>query len=168
MSSVYLFLSLTYKNLNEIWQFAYGKKFAPHRFAFCRVASITLEDLMSESNQLIDLYIDQFEDRAPSINTILMRLAKLRRMNRSKHEFIEEWDDINKTVRQYKELVKKLGIRRARRYLMTNRINYLMKQCNINERVKGYIINKVDGRDDPQLMNKINELYSIIKLEFGY
>ena len=168
MSSVYLFLSLTYKNIDEIWQFAYGRKFKPHRFAFCRVASITLDDLIEESDQLIDRYIDQFEERIPPLNTILFRLAKLRRMDKSKHEFIEEWNDIDQTVRQYKELVKKLGIRRTKRYLMANRINYLMKQCNMNERIKGFIINKVDGRDDPQLMKKINELYNTIKLEFGH
>lgn len=168
MSSVYLFLSLTYKNIDEIWQFAYGSKFRPHRFAFCRVASITLDDLIEESDQLIDLYIDQFEERIPPLNTILFRLAKLRQMDRSKHEFIEEWNDIDQTVRQYKELVKKLGIRRTKRYLMANRINYLMKQYNMNERIKGFIINKIDGRDDPQLMKKINELYATIKLEFGH
>lgn len=167
MSSVYLFLSLTYKNLNDIWEFIYSKKFEQHRYAFCRLASITMIDLIAEGNKLIDQYIDQFEEKLPPVKSIIIRLAKLRRINRTKHSFIDEWEDIVKATRQYKDLVRKLGIRRARRYLMSNRINKLLDDVNMNERVKGYIINKIDGREDKQLMNKIDDIYHIIQLEFG-
>lgn len=159
MSSIRLYLSLTYTNIDSLWPFAYSPNYVRNRNSFCQLCQLRITDFLYECDSLMDAYLNDFALKCLPYENLRMRANRLKYLNKQHRSFIDEYLDIQKTLHYYTELNKRVG--KSKAYKVINIIN----SAHLNECFIEYILNNLDGIDNDHIFNLINEITDVIKHE---
>ena len=168
MNQLYTYLDITFPNTINLWKFLFTNKY--ERVAKKRLIKnygFSTSEIISCGKTIISIRVGELVESIPyRFMCLRIRAAKLNSIDVQSIHFIHEFTDIDFSLRQYRRLEAKVGLRRATNYMLANRVQFLLNEHNMHQHLIGHVINIHNGRDDFKFIQKYQKIIEIINEEF--